>query len=198
VRKVLIGIFLFFAACPANASVVLSSVVTSSSGLFTYSYLIDNTAGSVPVDELAIVVARPPDQPDLTPVPPISFASPVGWSFKIGTGGTDPVSGGVWAWQALQSAQAVQPGSSLSGFSFTTDAAPTLSPLENYFFLSDSFDRIQVGNISAPEVAIAHPVPEPSTWAMMVLGFAGIGFIAYRRKSKATLIDAGPAIVSLN
>jgi hypothetical protein len=27
-------------------------------------------------------------------------------------------------------------------------------------------------------------VPEPSTWAMMLLGFAGIGFMAYRRKSK--------------
>ena len=25
-------------------------------------------------------------------------------------------------------------------------------------------------------------VPEPSTWAMMVLGFAGVGFMAYRRK----------------
>jgi hypothetical protein len=26
-------------------------------------------------------------------------------------------------------------------------------------------------------------VPEPSTWTMMILGFAGIGFMAYRRKS---------------
>jgi hypothetical protein len=26
-------------------------------------------------------------------------------------------------------------------------------------------------------------VPEPSTWAMMILGFAGIGFMAYRRKN---------------
>lgn len=26
-------------------------------------------------------------------------------------------------------------------------------------------------------------VPEPSTWAMMVLGFAGVGFMAYRRKN---------------
>ena len=33
-----------------------------------------------------------------------------------------------------------------------------------------------VGNISA--------VPEPSTWAMMILGFAGIGFMAYRRRSQ--------------
>ncbi|MES2193446.1 MAG: PEPxxWA-CTERM sorting domain-containing protein [Pseudomonadota bacterium] len=26
-------------------------------------------------------------------------------------------------------------------------------------------------------------VPEPSTWAMMILGFAGVGFMAYRRKN---------------
>jgi hypothetical protein len=30
-------------------------------------------------------------------------------------------------------------------------------------------------------------VPEPSTWAMMILGFFGIGFMAYRRKSKPAL-----------
>ena len=28
------------------------------------------------------------------------------------------------------------------------------------------------------------PVPEASTWAMMLIGFAGLGFLAYRRKSK--------------
>lgn len=33
-------------------------------------------------------------------------------------------------------------------------------------------------------IAIAS-VPEPSTWAMIVLGFAGIGFVAYRRKDHA-------------
>src|SRR5450755_237600 len=27
-------------------------------------------------------------------------------------------------------------------------------------------------------------VPEPSTWAMLILGFAGVGFMAYGRKSK--------------
>jgi hypothetical protein len=30
-------------------------------------------------------------------------------------------------------------------------------------------------------------VPELSTWAMMVLGFAGIGFIAYRRKQSRSV-----------
>jgi hypothetical protein len=29
---------------------------------------------------------------------------------------------------------------------------------------------------------IAAAVPEPATWAMMILGFAGVGFMAYRRK----------------
>ena len=29
------------------------------------------------------------------------------------------------------------------------------------------------------------PVPEPSTWAMMILGFGGIGLLAYRRKRAA-------------
>ena len=28
-------------------------------------------------------------------------------------------------------------------------------------------------------------VPEPSTWAMMILGFAGVGFLAYRRRNSA-------------
>ena len=32
-----------------------------------------------------------------------------------------------------------------------------------------------------------HAVPEPSTWAMMILGFAGIGFMAYRRSRKNTM-----------
>jgi hypothetical protein len=31
-------------------------------------------------------------------------------------------------------------------------------------------------------------VPEASTWAMMILGFAGLGFMAYRRKSTSALM----------
>jgi hypothetical protein len=30
-------------------------------------------------------------------------------------------------------------------------------------------------------------IPEPSTWAMMILGFAGVGIMAYRRKNKSAL-----------
>jgi hypothetical protein len=31
-------------------------------------------------------------------------------------------------------------------------------------------------------------VPEPSAWAMMILGFAGVGFMAYRRKTAALAV----------
>jgi hypothetical protein len=31
--------------------------------------------------------------------------------------------------------------------------------------------------------AVTPTVPEPSTWAMMILGFCGVGFMAYRRRN---------------
>lgn len=34
--------------------------------------------------------------------------------------------------------------------------------------------------------AVTSAVPEPSTWAMMILGFCGVGFMAYRKKSATT------------
>jgi hypothetical protein len=33
-------------------------------------------------------------------------------------------------------------------------------------------------------------VPEPSSWAMLIIGFAGVGFMAYRRNSKPALMAA--------
>jgi hypothetical protein len=33
-------------------------------------------------------------------------------------------------------------------------------------------------------------VPEPSTWAMLLLGFAGLGFIGFRRRNKMALSNA--------
>jgi hypothetical protein len=51
-------------------------------------------------------------------------------------------------------------------------------------------DTFSVGSVGLIDVQFAEPVPEPSTWAMMILGFAGIGFMAYRRKSKPALMAA--------
>jgi hypothetical protein len=44
--------------------------------------------------------------------------------------------------------------------------------------------------IMLSEVQFTAAVPEPSTWIMMVLGFTGLGFAAYRRKAKLALTMA--------
>jgi hypothetical protein len=41
-----------------------------------------------------------------------------------------------------------------------------------------------------PNAGVAASTPEPSTWAMMILGFAGLGFAGYRASRKATAIAA--------
>jgi hypothetical protein len=46
------------------------------------------------------------------------------------------------------------------------------------------------GNSLRGSLTISSAIPEPSTWAMLLLGFAGIGFMAYRRKSKPALMAA--------
>ena len=43
-------------------------------------------------------------------------------------------------------------------------------------------DVIQ-GQVHLPVLSNTAPVPEASTWAMMIIGFMGIGFAAYRRKN---------------
>ena len=37
---------------------------------------------------------------------------------------------------------------------------------------------------------VAAAVPEPSTWAMIILGFLGLGYLAYRRKSSMAVAAA--------
>jgi hypothetical protein len=44
------------------------------------------------------------------------------------------------------------------------------------------FSGTQQAVISDFDVGVASAVPETSTWAMMILGFCGLGFLAQRRK----------------
>jgi PEP-CTERM motif len=53
-----------------------------------------------------------------------------------------------------------------------------------------NFSAVSNGSFAANAVPVTPGVPEPSTWAMMILGFAGVGFMAYRRKSKPALMTA--------
>lgn len=61
-------------------------------------------------------------------------------------------------------------------FVFTTTGGP-----ETLSFISNN-EGAYGGVIGGVTISA---VPEPSTWAMMILGFAGVGFMAYRRRSQS-------------
>ena len=59
----------------------------------------------------------------------------------------------------------------------------------NFRFHADAdFLTGTISNVAASGNAQTPAVPEPSTWAMMILGFAGVGIIAYRRRQQAQVL----------
>ena len=65
-----------------------------------------------------------------------------------------------------------------------TTASTTINGLNDKgdivgFYTSSSADAV-IGFVGTP-------VPEPRTWAMMLLGFAGLGFLGYRKVRRGTL-----------
>lgn len=65
-----------------------------------------------------------------------------------------------------------------------TTASTTINGLNDKgdivgFYTSASADAV-IGFVGTP-------VPEPRTWAMMLLGFAGLGFLGYRKVRRGTL-----------
>jgi hypothetical protein len=109
--------------------------------------------------------------------------------------------------QLLISGWVAGDGSSPSGVRFIFDGTTyvSMNPIPNQAWTEYSFDVTATGTdtfgvaftdnrsfagLDSFSVTNVSAVPEPSTWAMMILGFASVGFMAYRRKSKATLMAA--------
>jgi hypothetical protein len=64
----------------------------------------------------------------------------------------------------------------------------SISPLGGFLGFANGGGILE---ITGPlDTGVSPAVPEPSTWAMMLIGFAGVGFIAYRRKSRPALMAA--------
>jgi hypothetical protein len=66
---------------------------------------------------------------------------------------------------------------------FTGNPADPVFTLGSFNLSNPFFGQNDVLTISAVAA-----VPEPSTWAMMILGFAGVGFMAHRRNGKRALV----------
>ncbi len=70
--------------------------------------------------------------------------------------------------------QAQTPPTTFDYFEFTYQLGP-------YSYGGNSYTSLVNFTFFEDDVTVQQDVPEPSTWAMMLLGFAGLGFAGYRR-----------------
>jgi hypothetical protein len=66
-------------------------------------------------------------------------------------------------------------------FSFIGSFDPTVAGIYSIDLTTKASTGATLASVDIPLNVGA--VPEPSTWALMMLGFAGIGFVAYRRRT---------------
>jgi hypothetical protein len=177
----------------ASASTLLSGSVflNPTTDLYTYSYTIDNTSSS-PVFEMSILVSNVAlNGVQLTGASmPLAYTAPNGWSLGVAVSGSianPPYNENGSFYQFYTPTNTIAAGSALSGFSFTTWAAPTTSPLNNYFV--DTFGGIvEFGNTVAPNIVS----PLPAALPLYGAGLGAMGLLAWyrKRKSKTAILAA--------
>jgi hypothetical protein len=124
------------------------------------SFISNSPSGSEIVDVSAIIPSPPSTIPSGTP-------SNMGFAFEV-------TPSGVFAPQSITWL--------LASDSYGTGVYSVLDP--NQVSITFGLLTAVPGTFL---VELASPVPEPSTWAMMMLGFAGIGAMAYRRYNNVAL-----------
>lgn len=167
-RSVLCGLALFFIAIVANQS--------AKAALFQYDLTIGATEYSFTVDDTATTSNFPyyfsVTNPDGLPDGRLDFyGSAAGGGFQFFIDG-----------DVLNSLFNI--GDTQFTQLYTGPASsPTLLTFDHLALTS--FDRNNVGSPAFLTVTAVAGVPEPSTWAMMFVGFIGVAFVAYRRSRKS-------------
>jgi len=69
---------------------------------------------------------------------------------------------------------------------FTLTPGDGVSAPNGFSFFQRNGETLNLSplTVTVSDVSEVAAVPEPSTWAMMVAGFAGLGFLSYRRTSR--------------
>jgi hypothetical protein len=193
----------FVAACFAAAVAV--STGTASAALLTYTETADvsGSLDGVPFTDNVLTLKAVGDTSSVSGGPSF-FLLDVPLTFTLSGGGSGTFTDDETAVIANQ-------GATLAGFSdFTTDEfilgtssavfatydlRAVIGPVTGgaIFNSGSSFatsaGTLVIGSLSG-DATFTATIPEPSTWAMMLLGFAGLGFAGYRRSRKAVSIAA--------
>jgi hypothetical protein len=173
----------------AQASpVVVTETISGSSGAWVYDFSVTNNIGGT--ENIFTFGVKLPTANET--------GIPAGWinlgvSFNtVIAGGPNTVFNNNW----LATTAVFAPGVTFSGFEVTDTSTTPVSSVDWFVFAESPRGDAYTGggnfnNNTVPGFAgTVSAVPEPSTWSMMILGFAGLGFMAHRRKSKPALMAA--------
>jgi hypothetical protein len=183
---------------------VADSVTDLGNGSFAYSYTVEGW-GQAFVDPGKVVTFAVPYFADALIT---SIASPSGWSWAIDSSDRFELGHGaqtlVWStteagiasgWSKLGFMEPT-PAAQLSGFGYTAAYSPVKGPFETttsqgYSYVGDpalpgSPDALASGLTSSLPVITA-AVPEPQTYALMLLGLGVIGATARRTRQRSAL-----------
>ena len=161
----------------AQATVVEFDATSLGGNLWQYSYTITNTSPSLSFNELTVYF-------DYGRYSSLSLlAAPVGWDPIVIQPDTGIPADGYY--DVLNLSGPLAPGESISGFSVSFSYLATGVPGAQPFDLIDAstFALVYAGTTSAATVAA---VPEPETYAMMLLGLGILGVTARRRTGLRT------------
>jgi len=192
----------------AQAAVLLQlDSVTPNGSNFTYSYSghITPNLGVVSGDQLVIVdfagyVAGSAAAPSPDISLSVSNTLPSGLSLKSGLTDNATIPDLVFTYTGADfhaSGGPFPPDLTFSGFTAdsvfgtsTTDGAFAYSAVQNNG--ANAGDAVtSSGQLSVPSAGgVLSPVPEPASWALMLVGFFGLGWMVRRRKSETGLVCA--------
>jgi hypothetical protein len=98
------------------------------------------------------------------------------FNFFAGANGTGALLG------TFTGAQLLMPGNGDQTTQATNNEVDFSGVFRSVVLASVGQNALELDNVTSSP-ALENGVPEPSTWAMMLLGFIGVGFVSYRRRS---------------
>jgi hypothetical protein len=188
-----LGAAAFAAAIAATAPANATTITGSTQGCFGSPCTLANSA----VDQKDITFTNASFNTSTTTGPlPLTLGT-----FSLAGGGGNPTFDDVFDLKVSFTAPAgssdtfsadvtgsVQGNSGMALISFAADPSQSFVFDGQTYTLAVTDVRLNLdGTSSGPltgSLTISGAVPEPSTWAMMILGFLGVGFMAYRRKNQ--------------
>lgn len=178
------------------AGLMVASVFSSPARAVVVDYTLTFTGASAADDGSGTLVLNLPSFPDNSPFNNSSLPNTFFSSLTVNIGSTPQIT--LTNSSTSISSVTVQ-GTSSSSIDIAltpTGGLPNGSPLLSLFNGAPNAGTYQIlpdnegGTIASGSYTIALAVPEPSTWAMLILGFFGIGFLAYRRQAKPIVVLA--------